>query len=138
MAGASATAGQAAAPAAPAAAAPAAVAPAPAVPAGKPAPAKLYFASGKIDSPPDAAKMLEPVIAYLKANKDAKAAISGFHDSTGSIATNEELAKNRAKAVRELLKGAGIEESRAELKKPEVVQGGADNQEARRVEVSVQ
>ncbi len=138
MAGASATAGQTAAPAAPAAAAPATPAPAAAAPAGKPAPAKLYFASGKIDSPPDAAKMLEPVIAYLKANKDAKAAISGFHDSTGSIATNEELAKNRAKAVRELLKGAGIEESRAELKKPEVVQGGADNQEARRVEVSVQ
>jgi K(+)-stimulated pyrophosphate-energized sodium pump len=133
MAGAAATAGQAATPA-PAAA----PAPASAAPAGKPAPAKLYFASGKIDTPPDAAKMLEPVIAYLKANKDAKAAISGYHDSTGSVATNEELAKNRAKAVRELLKGAGIEESRAELKKPVVVQGGADNQEARRVEVSIQ
>jgi K(+)-stimulated pyrophosphate-energized sodium pump len=130
------------------AAAPAAVAAAPAVtaaapapaaaPATKPAAAKLYFASGKIDTPPDAAKMLEPVIAYLKANPTAKAAISGFHDSTGSVATNEELAKNRAKAVRELLKGAGIDEARAELKKPEVVQGGADNQEARRVEVSIQ
>ncbi len=133
MAGAAATAGQAAAPAA------AAPAPAPAAaPATKPAAAKLYFASGKIDTPPDAAKMLEPVISYLKANKDAKAAISGFHDSTGSVATNEELAKNRAKAVRELLKGAGIDESRAELKKPEVVKGGADNQEARRVEVSIQ
>jgi K(+)-stimulated pyrophosphate-energized sodium pump len=132
----------AAAPAAPAAPAAVAAAPAPAAaapaPAMKPAAAKLYFASGKIDTPPDAAKMLEPVIAYMKANKDAKAAISGFHDSTGSVAVNEELAKNRAKAVRELLKGAGIEESRAELKKPEVVQGGADNQEARRVEVSIQ
>jgi K(+)-stimulated pyrophosphate-energized sodium pump len=124
---------------APAAAAPVAAAAAPAAaPSGKPAPAKLYFASGKIDSPPDAAKMLEPVIAYLKANPAAKAAISGFHDSTGSVATNEELAKNRAKAIRELLKGAGIDESRAELKKPEVVQGGGDNQEARRVEVSIQ
>ncbi|MGL5003221.1 MAG: OmpA family protein, partial [Casimicrobium sp.] len=81
---------------------------------------------------------LEPVIAYLKANKDAKAAISGFHDSTGNQATNEELAKTRAKAVRESLKGAGIDEARAELKKPEVVTGGADNQEARRVEVSIQ
>ncbi|MGL4232176.1 MAG: sodium-translocating pyrophosphatase [Casimicrobium sp.] len=152
MAGAAATAGQAAAPAA-SVAAPAAATPAPAAasappavapaapaaaPATKPAAAKLYFASGKIDTPPDAAKMLEPVIAYLKANKDAKAAISGFHDSTGNQATNEELAKNRAKAVRELLKGAGIDEARAELKKPEVVTGGADNQEARRVEVSIQ
>ncbi len=139
MAGAAATAGATApAAAAPAAAAPAVPAPAAAA-AGKPSAAKLYFATGKIDTPPDAAKMLEPVIAYLKTNKDAKAAISGFHDSTGSQATNEELAKNRAKAVRELLKGAGIDESRAELKKPEVVQGsGADNQEARRVEVSIQ
>jgi K(+)-stimulated pyrophosphate-energized sodium pump len=115
----------AAAPAAAVVAAPAAV-PAPAAaPASKPTAAKLYFASGKIDTPPDAAKMLEPVIAYLKANPAAKAAISGFHDSTGAVATNEELAKNRAKAVRELLKGA--------------VQGtAADNQEARRVEVSIQ
>jgi K(+)-stimulated pyrophosphate-energized sodium pump len=137
MAGAAATAGQTAAPAPAAAAAPAGK-PADAV-SSKPAAAKLYFASGKIDTAPDAAKILEPIVAYLKANKDAKAAISGFHDSTGAVATNEELAKNRAKAVRELLKGAGIEESRAELKKPEVVQGsGADNQEARRVEVSIQ
>jgi K(+)-stimulated pyrophosphate-energized sodium pump len=134
MAGASATAGQAA---APAAAAPASPAPA-AAPGSKPAAAKLYFASGKIDTPPEAAKVMEPIIAFLKANPDAKAAISGYHDSTGSLATNEELAKNRAKAVRELLKGAGIAESRAELKKPEAVTGGADNQEARRVEVSIQ
>jgi K(+)-stimulated pyrophosphate-energized sodium pump len=129
MAGASATAGMAATPASPAAA-PSATA--------KPAPAKLYFASGKIDTPSEAAKVMEPVIAFLKANPDAKAAISGFHDSTGSVTVNEELAKNRAKVVRELLKGAGIAESRAELKKPEVVTGGGDNAEARRVEVSIQ
>ncbi|TAG49506.1 MAG: sodium-translocating pyrophosphatase [Betaproteobacteria bacterium] len=134
---AAATAAPAAAPAAPVAAAPAA-APAAAAPAGKPAAAKLYFASGKIDTPTEAAKVMEPIIAFMKANPDSKAAISGFHDSTGSVATNEELAKNRAKAVRELLKGAGIAESRAELKKPEVVAGGADNAEARRVEVSIQ
>ncbi len=145
MAGAAATAGATAAPAAaaPAAAAPAAAtaAPAAAAPAaasGKPAAAKLYFASGKIDTPTEAAKVMEPIIAFMKANPESKAAISGFHDSTGSVAANEELAKNRAKAVRELLKGAGIAESRAELKKPEVVAGGADNAEARRVEVSIQ
>jgi K(+)-stimulated pyrophosphate-energized sodium pump len=139
MAGAAATAGQAAAPvAAPAAASATAPAVAPAAAGSKPAAAKLYFASGKIDTPPEAAKVMEPIVAFLKANPEAKAAISGFHDSTGSVATNEELAKNRAKAVRELLKGAGIAESRAELKKPEVVTGGADNAEARRVEVSIQ
>jgi K(+)-stimulated pyrophosphate-energized sodium pump len=99
---------------------------------------KLYFATGKIDTGADAPKLLEPLVAYMKANPNAKAAISGFHDSTGNADQNAELAKNRAKAVRELLKGAGIDEVRAELKKPEVVAGGADNQEARRVEVSIQ
>jgi K(+)-stimulated pyrophosphate-energized sodium pump len=135
MAGAAATAGQ--------AAAPAAAAPAAAVPAAMPVAAsssavKLYFAVGKIDTGADAPKLLEPLVAYMKANPNAKAAISGFHDSTGNADQNAELAKNRAKAVRELLKGAGIDEARAELKKPEVVAGGADNQEARRVEVSIQ
>ncbi|MCZ2134552.1 MAG: sodium-translocating pyrophosphatase [Burkholderiales bacterium] len=118
--------------------APAAPAAMPAASADKPATVKLYFETGKADAPADASKQLEPIVAFLKANGGAKVAISGFHDSTGAVAANEEIAKNRAKAVRDILKGAGIDEARAELKKPEVVQGGPDNNEARRVEVSIQ
>jgi len=110
----------------------------PAASADKPATVKLYFETGKADAPADASKQLETIVAFLKANGGAKVAISGFHDSTGAVAANEEIAKNRAKAVRDILKGAGIDEARAELKKPEVVQGGPDNNEARRVEVSIQ
>jgi K(+)-stimulated pyrophosphate-energized sodium pump len=125
-----------------AAAAPVATAAAPAPAAAAPAPAatpvaKVYFFSGAKDLPVDAMKTLEPVIAAAKANAAAKVSISGYHDSTGTLAKNEELAKERAKSVREALKGAGIAEDRIVMQKPEVVQGGADNAEARRVEVSL-
>jgi K(+)-stimulated pyrophosphate-energized sodium pump len=118
------------------AASPAAPAVAPAAsPAATPAVAKIYFASGSKALPADAAKTLESVIAAAKGG--AKLAVSGFHDATGDKAKNEELAKERAKAVREALKAAGIAEDRIDMKKPEVVEGKGDNNEARRVEVSV-
>jgi outer membrane protein OmpA-like peptidoglycan-associated protein len=100
--------------------------------------AKLYFESGKTSLPADADATLSPVIAWLNANSGVKAVLSGYHDSTGNQAYNLELAKNRAKAVREALKTAGIDEARIEMRKPESVDGGADLAEARRVEVSVE
>jgi K(+)-stimulated pyrophosphate-energized sodium pump len=124
--------------AAPIVPAPATPAPAPVAAAAKPAAAKVYFASGAVALPADAGKTLEAVIAAAKANASAKLAISGFHDATGDKAKNEELAKERAKAVRETLKAAGITEDRIEMKKPELAVGSGDNAEARRVEVSVQ
>ncbi len=99
--------------------------------------AKIYFATGAKELPAGGAKSLEPVIATAKANTAAKVTLSGFHDATGDQAKNEELAKERAKAVREALKAAGIAEDRIEMKKPEVVTGTGDNAEARRVEVAV-
>jgi K(+)-stimulated pyrophosphate-energized sodium pump len=99
--------------------------------------AKVYFASGSAELPADAAKTLEPIVAYSKANPSAKLAISGFHDPSGNLAVNQEVSKNRAKAVRDALKSQGIAEDRIELKKPEVTTGSGDAAEARRVEVSV-
>ena len=99
---------------------------------------KLYFDTGKAELPADGAKALEPVVAKAKANAGAKVVISGFHDATGDIAQNQELAKQRAIAVRDSLKAAGIAEDRVELKKPEQTQGTGDDKEARRVEVAVQ
>jgi K(+)-stimulated pyrophosphate-energized sodium pump len=99
---------------------------------------KLYFDTGKADLPADTAKSLEPVVAKAKANAGAKVVISGFHDATGSIDQNRELAKQRAIAVRDSLKGAGVAEDRVELKKPEQTQGTGDDKEARRVEIKVQ
>jgi Amt family ammonium transporter len=105
--------------------------------ANAPAAAKLYFDSGKADLPGDAAKAIEAVVAFLKGNGAARVDVSGYHDKTGDPDKNAELAKARAFAVRDLLKTAGVAEDRINLQKPSVTEGGADNREARRVELTV-
>ena len=97
---------------------------------------KFYFASGKADLATGAVEALGDAVAAAKAGK--KLVISGFHDTTGDPAKNAELAKLRAFAVRDALKGAGVDEASLELKKPEETAGGAgSNAEARRVEVMI-
>lgn len=131
----------AAAPAAPAADAAAAPAPA-AAPVGDDASVvvdngvvKFYFASGKADLATGAVAALGDAVAAAKAGK--KLVISGFHDTTGDPAKNAELAKQRAFAVRDALKGAGVDEASLELKKPEETVATGSNAEARRVEVMI-
>lgn len=97
---------------------------------------KFYFASGKADLASGALEALGDAVAAAKAGK--KLVISGFHDTTGDPAMNAELAKQRAFAVRDALKGAGVDEASLELKKPEETAAGAgSNAEARRVEVMI-
>lgn len=110
----------------------------PAAAAAVPPAAKLYFEVGKNDLPSDASDTMKPILEYLKANAASKAVISGYHDPTGDKAQNEELAKNRAKAVHEALKAAGIEEERIVMQKPQETSGGGSDAEARRVEVGIQ
>ena len=85
---------------------------------------------------PTRPRAVQAAAAYAKAHPDAKLALSGFTDATGSAAKNAELAKTRAQAVRDALKAAGVAEDRIVLKKPETITGGADAKEARRVEIS--
>ena len=96
---------------------------------------KFYFASGKSDLAAGALDALKEAIAAAQAGK--KLVISGFHDSTGDPAKNAELAKLRAFAVRDALKGAGVAETSLELKKPEQTTADGSNAEARRVEVVI-
>ena len=117
------------------AAAPAAVAAAP-VAAALPA-AVVYFAKDKFDMPIGADQKLVDVVGYLKANANGKAVLSGFHDPSGNLAHNEELALNRARSVRASLEAAGIVKERVVMQKPSVTAGGGAPEEARRVEVSV-
>ncbi|WP_433694669.1 cytochrome c oxidase subunit II [Paraburkholderia phenoliruptrix] len=99
-------------------------------------PASIYFETGKSTLPADAKAAVEAAAAYAKAHPDAKFALSGFTDATGSADTNAKLAKSRAEAVRDALKAAGIAEDHIILKKPETITGGSDAKEARRVQVS--
>lgn len=94
---------------------------------------KFYFAVGKADLATGAKQALADVIKGVLQGK--KAVVSGFHDATGDLAVNQELAKQRAFAVRDALKGLGVAEDKIELKKPEETTATGSNAEARRVEV---
>ena len=96
---------------------------------------KFYFASGSADLAPGAADALGDVVKGVAAGQTA--VISGYHDTTGDPAQNEELAKQRALAVRDALKALGIGDDKLDLKKPEVTTATGSNAEARRVEVSL-
>lgn len=100
--------------------------------------AKLYFDTAVAAQPSDSTATLAPIIAWLNANPTAKAIISGYHDSTGSQARNKQLAKERAQSTYDAIVAAGIDAARIEMRKPQSVDGGADLNEARRVEVSVE
>jgi outer membrane protein OmpA-like peptidoglycan-associated protein len=100
--------------------------------------ARVYFALDKFDLPADTGGTLAEVIAYLKANPAARALVSGFHDPRGNTSANQELAHNRARAVRGALEAAGIAVARIVMDKPQETTGTGPNDEARRVEVRVQ
>lgn len=133
-------------PAAPAAApAVAAVAAAPAAdasataaaPAAAPPAAKLYFDVDVSDKIAEGDAGLAPIVAWLGANPQARAVVTGYHDPTGSAERNHDLAKARAQTVQAALVAAGVAADRIDLVKPISTNGGGDLKEARRVEVSV-
>ncbi len=95
---------------------------------------KFFFASGKSDVAEGANTALAEVVkGVVEGGK--RASISGYHDATGDLAKNQELAKLRAMSVADALKSLGVAEDKIELKKPEQSQASGTNAEARRVEV---
>ena len=97
---------------------------------------KFYFASGKADLAAGAGEALADVVKGAKAGR--KLVISCSHDATGDATKNAALARQRAEAVRDALKVAGIGPEKIELKKPEQMAGSGSDAEARRVEISLQ
>jgi photosynthetic reaction center cytochrome c subunit len=95
---------------------------------------KVLFATGKTTPDAENQKLLDDVIAAMKANPDIKVDLSGFADKTGNPAKNLELAKQRALSVRDALKTAGVDAARIQMKKPEFAVGGVES-DARRVDI---
>ena len=95
----------------------------------------FYFATGSADLAPGAAEALAAVIKGVESGR--KAVVSGFHDTTGDAAVNEQLAKKRAETVRDVLVGLGVPADKVDLQRPEVTAGSGNNAEARRVEVKL-
>jgi photosynthetic reaction center cytochrome c subunit len=116
-----------------AAAAPVAVAPVATITPGALV-GKVLFATGKTTPDAENQKLLDDVIAAMKANPDIKVDLSGFADKTGNPAKNLELAKQRALSVRDALKTAGVDAARIQMKKPEFAVGGVES-DARRVDI---
>lgn len=96
---------------------------------------KFYFATAKADIAAGANEALVEVVKLGAAGKSVR--VSGFHDATGDLAKNQELAKQRAIAVRDTLVALGVSADKIELVKPEAMTGTGSNSEARRVEVVV-
>ncbi len=93
----------------------------------------FYFAPASADLAPGAAEALATVIKGVEDGR--KAVVSGFHDTTGDPAANEQLATRRAAMVRDVLAGLGVPAAKIDLKKPAVSAGSGSDAEARRVEV---
>jgi outer membrane protein OmpA-like peptidoglycan-associated protein len=98
--------------------------------------AKVLFAVGRSSITNESRAAITSVAGALVANTGVKVDLSGFADKTGNADSNLELAKQRAFAVRDALKAAGVAEDRINLKKPEFVVGGT-TEDARRVEINV-
>ena len=100
---------------------------------------KFFFATGKADLAVDLSAEVQAALneAAAAAKAGKKLLVSGYHDSTGDAAVNAELAKQRALTVQAVLVNLGVDAVAVELQKPEVMLGGTDNAQARRVEVVV-
>ncbi len=97
--------------------------------------ARVLFAVGRAEIAPQYRAQIATVAGTL-AKAGTRVDISGFADQTGNRDANLELAKQRAFAVRDALKAAGVPEDRISLRKPEFVVGGV-SEDARRVEINV-
>jgi outer membrane protein OmpA-like peptidoglycan-associated protein len=104
-------------------------------------PQNVYFDTGSAAVTADGGKAITAALDEIKKDAGAKIAITGYTDKTGDQKANEELAKNRAKAVRDALTAAGVPLANIEMRPPTFVEAGAaagGDAEARRVEITKQ
>lgn len=107
------------------------------LPRGEPL-AQIYFEVGSADLPEEAGGALLSILEKAQASPGSIVLISGFHDPSGDPEKNALLARQRAEAARQALIEAGLAAERIVLRKPELIPGTEDMQEARRVDLRVQ
>jgi photosynthetic reaction center cytochrome c subunit len=117
----------------------AAVVPALPAPLAEATRAVMYFNVGSPVLEGAQARAMDQLVATMAAQKRTVATISGYHSAAGTLAANQELAKQRAFTVRDTLLAAGIAESRVKLEKPQQTEANVAGEDptARRVEVTV-
>lgn len=95
----------------------------------------VYFALGQSALPDGVQPVLDKAVLAIQEAPQRRVVVSGFHDASGTAAVNTEIAKARAKTVREALTADGVSASRIALRKPAETLGGEEPIEARRVEI---
>ncbi len=100
-------------------------------------PATVNFEVNKTDLSAADLEKIKAAAEFAKTKADMLIQISGFADKSGDPEKNRELAKNRAFAVRDALKAAGVPEERIKLQKPDEVISSDSPEQARRVELSL-
>ncbi len=99
-------------------------------------PVKVFFEVGQIVLNDAGKKTVIDFAEAMKKDGTVVAEITGYTDQTGDMEKNKEIAKDRAKAVHEQFKAAGIAESRVRMQPPaDVMTGSGADSEARRVEI---
>lgn len=101
--------------------------------------AVMYFDVGSPALQGEQQKGMAQLIVSLTEKPALKATISGYHSASGTLAQNQELAKQRAFTVRDALLAAGIAESRVTLARPAQTQANpaGEDFDSRRVEVTL-
>ncbi|WP_082602100.1 DUF2853 family protein [Phenylobacterium sp. Root700] len=103
-------------------------------------PANVYFDVGSFAPGDEGGKTIATAAGAITASA-AKIAITAYTDKTGDLTKNQELAKNRAKAVRDALMAAGVPQASIEMRPPlsvEIGAAGTSDAQSRRVEITSQ
>jgi outer membrane protein OmpA-like peptidoglycan-associated protein len=72
----------------------------------------VLFDFDKSNIKPEAAAILDRLVAFMRQNKDKKAALSGHTDSIGTEAYNKKLSERRVNSVRDYIVKKGVESGR--------------------------
>jgi cytochrome c oxidase subunit 2 len=98
-------------------------------------PASVFFETGSAMIGDEGKATLAGAAAIVAA-EGGNIALTGHTDKTGDAAANEELAKQRALAVRDALMAQGVAESSIVMQPPMFVTGAVNDRAARRVDIT--
>lgn len=72
----------------------------------------INFDTGKAALKPDAAAIIDEIVAALNSMPDMKVKLEGHADNVGNVADNKKLSDDRAKAAMDAIAGKGTDKTR--------------------------